>query len=171
MSKRILVAGIGNIFLGDDAFGVEAVRELAQRTLPEGVEVVDFGIRSHDLAFALMDEHDAVILIDATPRGYAPGTLYLIEPDFSALIEAEGSVPNGHGMDVVRALQMAKWLGGRPGRLYLVGCEPAALESEDGQIGLSDAVRAAVPRALAMVESVLLEVLADTHREAALVPV
>jgi len=170
MTKRVLVAGIGNIFQGDDAFGVETARQLTQHALPEGVNVVDVGIRSHDLAFALMDEYDAVILIDAAPRGYVPGTVYLIEPDFPALIEAESSLPNGHGMDVVRALQMAKWLGGHPGRFYLVGCEPAVSGSADGQIGLSEAVRDAVPRAANMIESLLDEVLTGSSREAALVP-
>lgn len=79
MNGRILVAGIGNIFLGDDGFGVEVVRQLAQRDLPEGIEVVDFGIRGVDLAYASLDDYDAVIFVDTAPRGGAPGTLYLIE--------------------------------------------------------------------------------------------
>ena len=79
------VAGIGNIFLGDDAFGVEVVQRLARRELPPQVRVVDFGIRGLDLAFALMEDYDAIILIDAVPRGEPPGTLYTIEPDLNAL--------------------------------------------------------------------------------------
>ena len=79
--KKILVAGIGNIFFGDDAFGCEVARQLAQRPLPKGVCVTDFGIRSYDLAYAIMDGYDAIILVDATPQGAEPGTVYLIEPD------------------------------------------------------------------------------------------
>src|ERR1700734_1751902 len=78
---RILIAGIGNIFLGDDAFGSEVARRLAARPMPDGVKVVDFGIRGFDLTYALLDGSDATILVDATPRGGPPGTLYVIEPD------------------------------------------------------------------------------------------
>jgi hydrogenase maturation protease len=80
MKGKLLVAGIGNIFLGDDAFGVEVVKRLAQRPLPEGVRVVDFGIRSYDLAYALMDDWDLAILVDALPRGGEAGTVYTVEP-------------------------------------------------------------------------------------------
>ena len=79
--KKILVAGIGNIFFGDDAFGCEVATQLARRPLPEGVRVTDFGIRSYDLAYAIMDDYDAVILVDATAQGAEPGTIYLIAPD------------------------------------------------------------------------------------------
>src|SRR5437870_2595644 len=82
---RILVAGIGNIFLGDDAFGCEVVQRLAARAWPASVRVVDFGIRGFDLAYALMDGYDVTIFVDATPRADAPGTLYTIEPDLSEL--------------------------------------------------------------------------------------
>src|ERR1700751_5503229 len=81
MSDKVLVAGIGNIFLGDDAFGVEVINRLAQRSLPGNVCVADFGIRSFDLAYALMEEWDFVILVDALPQGGEPGTLYKFEPE------------------------------------------------------------------------------------------
>ncbi len=83
MKERILIAGIGNIFLGDDAFGVEVVRRLSRsaRKLPDEVRIVDFGIRGFDLAYALMEGYEVAILVDATPRGGVPGTLYTIEPD------------------------------------------------------------------------------------------
>ncbi|MEO5717173.1 MAG: hydrogenase maturation protease, partial [Chthoniobacterales bacterium] len=83
--RKILVAGIGNIFFGDDAFGCEVASQLARRPLPEGVRVTDFGIKSYDLAYAIMDDYDAVILVDATSQGAEPGTLYLIEPDIKKL--------------------------------------------------------------------------------------
>ncbi len=161
--KRILIAGIGNIFCGDDAFGVEVVRALEQRPLPEAVTVRDFGIRGYDLACALGDGYDAVILVDATPCNEVPGTVYLIEPDQEEVRAAGGASIDGHSLEPVRALQMAAALGGIWGRLYLVGCEPAELESPDGRIGLSDAVQSAVPKAVELIERLAGELL-DSER-------
>src|SRR5271166_2774472 len=100
MSGKVLVAGIGNIFLGDDAFGVEVINRLAQRSLPGNVCVADFGIRSFDLAYALMEDWELVILVDALPRGGEPGTLYTLEPE---LPNGEQSPPNldAHTVDPV----------------------------------------------------------------------
>jgi hydrogenase maturation protease len=151
MNRRILVAGIGNIFFGDDAFGVEVVRELVRRPLPDAVCVKDFGIRSYDLAYAIMDGYEAAILIDAAPRGQPPGTLHLIEPDLDG-IGRPGSI-DAHRMDPVGVLQLVRTLGGRPGNLYLVGCEPGVLETDE--ISLSPSVRAAVPQAVEMVISLV----------------
>jgi hydrogenase maturation protease len=148
---RILVAGIGNIFFGDDAFGVEVVRGLMQFEWPEDVRVEDFGIRSYDLAYAIMDGYDAVILVDATPRGHAPGTVSLIQPDLAGLGDGEDEIVNAHGMNPVRVLKMAQAQGGQAGDLYLVGCEPAVLETEE--LGLSPLVQAAVPHAVEMIQS------------------
>src|SRR5437667_11757220 len=120
---RILVAGVGNVFLGDDAFGVEVVRRLAKRNLPEGVRVVDFGIRGLDLTFALFDGYEAVVLVDAAPRGGPPGTLYVLEP---ARGEAGADVAvEAHNLEPVRGLRLGGAMGGRVGPLLLVGCEPA----------------------------------------------
>jgi hydrogenase maturation protease len=106
--ERVLVAGIGNIFLGDDGFGVEVVRRLAERPLPEGVEVKDFGIRGMDLAYALQDDYGLVVFVDATPRGGEPGTLYLIDPE----IEDDGEATlDTHGMDPVKVIKLSRALG------------------------------------------------------------
>jgi len=157
---NILVAGIGNIFLGDDAFGSEVARELMRRPQPDGVKVEDFGIRGYDLAFALMDGTDA-ILIDAVPRGKNPGTLYLIEPDLSHI---EGNAaPDGHTMTPIAVLQLVKSLDGRTGRLFLVGCEPSVLESEEDAMRLSEPVQAAVPLAITMIESLIDDLLHDRN--------
>jgi hydrogenase maturation protease len=150
---KLLVAGIGNIFLGDDAFGVEVARRLAERPLPEGVRVVDYGIRSYDLAYALMDGWDQVILVDAVPRGGQPGTIYVIEPDLEQLGE-----PNldAHSMDPVAVLQLVRALGGEVKRMLVVGCEPANIDaSESGGFGLSAPVEAAVEEAIRAVEEII----------------
>jgi hydrogenase maturation protease len=147
-NDRILIAGIGNIFFGDDAFGVEVIRELTKSPLPEGVNAVDFGIRSYDLAYAIMDGYGATILVDITARGEPPGTVYLIELDQEKIGDLEGAVPDGHSLDPVAVLRLTQLLGGQIERLYLVACEPAVLETEDGRIGLSEPVQAAVPEAI-----------------------
>ena len=159
MNPSILIAGIGNIFLGDDAFGVEVAQRMVGRALPEGVRVVDYGIRGFDLAYALLDELDLTIMVDATMRGGAPGTLYLIEPDMSALADEDEHSIEPHGMTPVSVLRMVKSLGGQPPRrLLVVGCEPAVLETEDGLIGLSTPVQAAVEEAIGMIESLVEQV-------------
>jgi hydrogenase maturation protease len=160
--KNVLVAGIGNIFFGDDAFGCEVVRQLLQRPVPEGVTIKDFGIRSYDLAYAIMDGPDATILVDATSRGQPPGTIFLIEPELNSLDNKSDEVVNAHSMNPVRVLQMVRSMGGKPGRLYLVGCEPAVLETEEGAMGLSQPVQAAIPKALEMIDSLIRDLLSET---------
>jgi len=162
---RILVACIGNIFLGDDAFGVEVARQLERGSWPSGVAIRDFGIRSYDLACALGEGYETVILVDATSRGGTPGTVYLIEPELSDLGPARETSLDGHSIDPVRALRMAAALGGRPGRVYVVGCEPGELEDPDGSMGLSDAVRGAVPTAVELVGNLVGQLLRGTDSE------
>ena len=157
--RRILVAGIGNIFLGDDAFGCEVVKPLALRSWPDGVRVVDFGIRGFDLAYALLDNYDLTIFVDATPRGGVPGTVYVIEPDLTEL----GSYGDGgqetiletHGMDPTKVLRVVKAMGGNFRKILLVGCEPQTFGPEEGKMGLSKPVSAAVNEAIKIVESVI----------------
>lgn len=156
----ILVAGIGNIFLGDDAFGVEVVRRLTGRPLGDGVRVVDFGIRGFDLAVALLDGYDLVIFVDAMPRGGPPGTLYVIEPDLDLVSDAdqEAMVVGAHNLDPVRVLQWARAMGGELPRLRVVGCEPATFgTAEQPASGLSPPVAAAIEDAVAVVESLVAE--------------
>ncbi len=149
---NVLVAGIGNIFLGDDAFGVEVVRRLASHDLPAGVQVADFGIRGFDLAHALMNTESTAVLVDATPRGGEPGTLYLVE----ASVDAAAQEIEPHGMDPASVLRLVHALGGRPPRVLVVGCEPATVDLDDfGQMGLSPPVEAAVDEAVRMIESLV----------------
>ena len=163
MGQHILIAGIGNIFLGDDAFGVEVAQQLARRALPDGVQVVDFGIRGLDLAYALLDDYDATIMVDATPRGEAPGTLYVIEPDMDKLDELGEQSIEAHNLDPVKVLAMVKMLGGQPRRLLVVGCEPAPLESEDGYMGLSEPVQMAVGEAISLIDSLVERIQAESR--------
>jgi hydrogenase maturation protease len=153
MSRRILIAGLGNIFLGDDAFGVEVARSLATREFPEGVRVVDFGIRAFDLAYALLDPWDAVILIDAVPCGDAPGTLYTIEPDLDSIAAAQtdDAALDGHSMDPVKVIRLAQTMGSITGRLLVVGCEPADCGGDEGRMGLTESVQNSVAGAADMV--------------------
>lgn len=161
--KRILVAGVGNIFLGDDAFGVEVAKELMKHTWSEAVQVGEFGIRSYDLAYAMMEGYDVTILVDATQQGGAPGTLYLIEPDLDGLDE-QGTVVNAHSMNPARVLQLVEMMGGVPGKLYLVGCEPKVLETEGGRLGLSETVQAVVPKAVEMIQELIADLLGTAQR-------
>jgi hydrogenase maturation protease len=155
MNGKVLVAGIGNIFLGDDAFGVEVAQRLAGRPLPDGVKVVDFGIRSYDLAYALMEDWDLVILVDALPGEGKPGTLYIMEPELPRAGEAPVSL-DAHAMNPVAVLQMVSALGGKVGRMLVVGCEPASVEPDDGgKMDLSAPVKAAVDEAARMVEELI----------------
>jgi hydrogenase maturation protease len=152
---RILVAGIGNVFLGDDGFGVAVARRLTGRTLPAGVDVVDFGIRGLDLAYALQDDYQAVVFVDTAPRGEAPGTISVIEPELDPGVVSIDT----HGMDPVRVLGLARALGRVPPRVLVVACEPDRIvhgEHDEDLVGeLSAAVRAAVDEAVPLVEALV----------------
>jgi hydrogenase maturation protease len=155
---RVLVAGIGNVFLGDDGFGVALAGRLARRELPAGVEVVDYGIRGMDLAYALLDGWDVAILLDATPRGEAPGTLYVIEPD----VEAIDVQPEAHGMDPVKVLALARALGGTLPRTLVLGCEPLTrmdADSEEIVAALTEPVAAALDEAERLLASLLEDII------------
>jgi hydrogenase maturation protease len=151
---RILIACIGNIFLGDDGFGTEVARQLAACTLPPEVSVKDFGIRGLDLTYALLNSYELVILVDACPRGGEPGTVYVIEPDLAT----QGSVPlqlDAHAMNPMAVLRTVKSMGGGLSKTLIVGCEPADLGSEEGKLGLSEPVEAAVDEAVAVIEGLI----------------
>ncbi|MCT9932217.1 hydrogenase maturation protease [Planotetraspora sp. A-T 1434] len=175
---RTLVAGVGNVFLGDDGFGVAVARSLAGADLPEGVEVADFGIRGIHLAYELTaGRYDATILVDAAPRGKVPGTLYVLEPSLGgqagALPGDAGAFVDGHAMTPEAVLALAGALAGdraargdRPdlgdrgycfdgaGRVLLVGCEP--YDTSPG-MELSRPVADAVGRAAELVLELIAE--------------
>ncbi|MEW6297467.1 MAG: hydrogenase maturation protease [Thermodesulfobacteriota bacterium] len=149
MSQRILIAGLGNVFLGDDGFGVEVVRRLSTRVLPASVRVADFGVRALHLAYELLDGgYHTTIIVDAACMGGAPGTVYFIQPDLGAVFGDTHALPDAHAADFRSALHLLRSLGGEPGDLYILGCEPLRLD--DG-IGLSQPVAAAVDEALKLI--------------------
>ena len=154
---KVLVAGIGNVFLGDDGFGVEVVRQLAGRTVPAWVRVVDYGVRGMHLAYDLAGGgYDVTIMVDATARGDAPGTVYVIELDAAATVDPDAAVPvlDAHGMQPHAVLDLVAMLGEDPGRVLLVGCEPTAL---DQRMGLSPPVHQAVGTAVDAVLGLIAE--------------
>ena len=143
--SRILIAGIGNIFEGDDGFDCAVAQQLSRADLAAGVDVVDFGIRGIDLGYALMDGYDAVILVDAIDRGAAPGTVLVIEPELSQPSgDICGPLMAAHELDPAQVLRVVASLGDKRPRLLLVGCQPETLGGEQGHMGLSAPVTAAV---------------------------
>jgi hydrogenase maturation protease len=161
----ILVAGIGNIFLGDDGFGVEVVKRLSAHEFGSRVKVVDFGIRGFDLAYALQDGYETTILVDAYPHGQTPGTVSLVEPDLSKLNEPQNgpqkSVVETHGMNPLNVLRMASEMNAGLKKILLIGCEPADFGGEQGRMGLSQPVEAAVGEAVKMIISVVEKILRE----------
>jgi hydrogenase maturation protease len=153
--NSILVAGIGNIFLGDDGFGSEVARRLMQRRAAPRLRVADFGIRGLDLAFALTDGYDTTIIVDAMPRGGEPGTIYVVEADISTIDDGPVAL-EAHGMDPIRVLALARSMGAKLKNILIVGCEPETFSSPDGgQLGLSPTVARAVERAIDVIEALV----------------
>jgi hydrogenase maturation protease len=162
--KRVLVAGVGNLFLGDDAFGVEVVRELRRRPTPPNVTLRDFGTRGLDLAYTLADGVDALLLVDVVQRGYRPGTLTVLTPDFEREQAPEGLLGPGHGVDPCRVYDLVRALGGTMPETRLLGCEPLSFGSdEEPMLTLSAPVRDAVARSLPLVEQLVLELGVDGY--------
>jgi len=158
MSRRILVAGVGNVFLGDDGFGVEVARRLATESLPAAVHVADFGIRGVHLAYELLQGYDTLVLLDAASRGEPPGTVFVLEPDFThehSLAHGDsGFLLDAHSLDPEMVLAILKDLGGRVGRVLIVGCEPA--DVSEG-MALSAPVQRAVDEAVRVVRALVIE--------------
>lgn len=148
MSSRILIAGVGNIFLGDDGYGCEVIRRLQGQTFSEDVRIEDYGIRGTHLAFELMSGYEGAVLIDAMPKGGEPGSLYVIEPD----LQSATGVADAHGMDLQTVFGFMRTLDGVTPRVLIIGCEPASAREE---MGLSKLVEQAVGRTIPLVREVL----------------
>jgi len=167
VNARVLVAGIGNVFMGDDGFGVAVAERLSHRPLPDGVSVMDAGIRGFDLTMALLGGYDAAILVDATSRGGPPGTLYVIDPEPSdEAPDIDAVFLDAHSLDPAKILAFLRASGKDFGVLRVVGCEPENLGTDvDPQIGLSPSVSAAVAPAVSLIESILLELGSETPED------
>lgn len=156
-APAILVAGVGNIFLGDDGFGVAVARRFMQRAPTSEVRVVDFGIRGLDLAYALLESYRLVVLIDIVQRGSAPGTVHVLDLTGDAPAVNDRN-PDTHGMVPTRALELARTMGATLPRIVLVGCEPANFGNPDeGEIALSPAVANAIDSAIAAIDALIAE--------------
>ena len=159
--KRVMIAGVGNMFMKDDGFGGAVIKKMQHNNFPEGVEVKDFGTGGLKLAYDLMKGYDGLILLDASARGEPPGTLYLIEPnenDIDADLENGGPI-DPHGADPVTVLRFVKSIGSWPGKVLVVACEPASVD--EFEIGLSNAVNASIDKAVEMVEEIINEIYSE----------
>ncbi len=159
MSRRVLVACVGNVFFGDDAFGVEVARRLALEPLPAGAKVVDYGIRGVHLAFELLEPLDLLVLVDATARNGTPGTLYVIDP---AEDVGTATTYDAHSLDPFAVLATVRHMGGAIPRTRIVGCEPADVEQG---MSLSDPVRRAIEPAAALVRRLIEEEIREIGEE------
>ena len=161
MSRRVLIAGIGNVFLGDDGFGVVVAGKLAARPLPAGVAVADIGVRALHLAFDLLDPPALLVVVDAVDRGAPPGTVSLIEPRIDS---AFADIPDAHSMNLATVVAAVRGLGGDMPPVLLVGCQP---DSIDERMGLSPTVANAVPAAVALIERTIARLTAEHSKGAA----
>jgi hydrogenase maturation protease len=149
----VLVAGFGNLLLGDDGFGVAVVRKLAAEQVPAGVETLEVGTGGMELVYGLMGGFDRLIVVDAVRRGHAPGTLYVFRPSEADLAAAAGEPIDPHFAEPTRAMKMARSLGYLPPDVTVVGCEPGPCDLD---LVLSPPVSMAVEQALGRVREALL---------------
>ena len=165
--KQVLVAGIGNAWMKDDAFGGEVAARLQARELPAGVSVFDFGTGGLNLAYEVMRGYDALILVDISRQGGEPGTLYVMEPDEDSVDPSldNGQVIDPHGMDPQTVLRFVKGVGGWPGKVVVIACEP--MEVEEMGLGLSAPVQSSVDKAVDLVAETAAELLTDAAYEKA----
>lgn len=160
-SKQILVAGVGNAWLQDDAFGGEVARRLEAEGVPEGVTVMDFGTGGLDLAYELIRGYDALLLLDASRQGGEPGTLYVMEPhreEFAGALE-DGDSIDPHDMNPQTMLRFVNAIGGWPGKVLVIACEPGDVETPG--FGLTPPVAAAVETATTFVRRTIAELQTD----------
>ncbi len=165
--KQVLVAGIGNAWMKDDAFGGEVAARLQERELPPGVSVLDFGTGGLNLAYEVMRGYDALILVDISRQGGEPGTLYVMEPDEDAIDPSldNGEIIDPHGMDPQTVLRFVKGVGGWPGKVVVIACEP--MEVEEMGLGLSAPVKSSLDKAVDLVAGTAAELLTDAAYEEA----
>jgi hydrogenase maturation protease len=160
----ILVAAVGNLWLGDDGFAGEVAKRLRERGVPEDVAVADFGTGGLDLAYEVMRGYDALVLVDVSRQRGEPGTLYVMEVDPDTIESSieDGAMIDPHGMDPQTVLRFVKTTGGWPGKVVVVACEPEQVE--EVSLGLSPRVEAAVDRAVDLVVETVEELRCTSYR-------
>ncbi|MEO8111571.1 MAG: hydrogenase maturation protease [Ginsengibacter sp.] len=160
--KRVMIAGVGNMFMKDDGFGGAVIKKMSDKTFPEGVEIKDFGTGGLKLAYDLMKGYDGLILLDASQRGEEPGTLYVIEPEENSIESnlEDGGPIDPHGSDPATILRFVKGIGAWPGKVLIVACEPVAVD--DFEIGLSEPVNEAVDKAVDLIDELLKDIYKET---------
>lgn len=159
--KRVMIAGVGNMFMKDDGFGGAVIKKMMDKTFPEGVEIKDFGTGGLKLAYDLMKGYDGLILLDASQRGEKPGTLYVIEPEessFASNLEDGGPI-DPHGADPATILRFVKGIGAWPAKVLIVACEPGTID--DFEIGLTEPVNAAVDKAVELIDDLLKDIYSE----------
>jgi hydrogenase maturation protease len=164
--RKILVAGIGNAWMGDDGFGAEVVKRLGEVELPRGVAVMDFGTGGLNLAYEVMRGYDALLILDISEQGGTPGTLYVIEADVDS-VEAgieDGDTLNPHGMDPKTMLRFVKSIGAWPGKVVVIACEPQTVAEIGFQ--LSESVAGALEPAVKLVLDTIGELQTDAAYQA-----
>lgn len=158
--KRVIIAGVGNMFMKDDGFGGAVIKKMMGKEFPEGVEVKDFGTGGLKLAYDLMKGYDGLILLDASSRGEKPGTLYVIEPNENDIdADLEHAPIDPHGADPVTVLRFVKSIGSWPAKVLIVACEPETID--EFEIGLSDSVNASVDKAIEMVDEIIKDIYSE----------
>jgi hydrogenase maturation protease len=159
--KKILIAGVGNAWMGDDGFGAEVVSRLGEADLPAGVAVMDFGTGGLNLAYEVMRGYDALMILDISEQGGAPGTLYVIEADEDMIDGGinDGDTLNPHGMDPKSMLRFVKSIGAWPGKVVVIACEPQVVAEIGFQ--LSESVAGAVEPAVELVLRTITELQSD----------
>ncbi len=160
--KRVMIAGVGNMFMKDDGFGGAVIKQLMHKEFPEGVEIKDFGTGGLKLAYDLMKGYDGLILLDASQRGEEPGTLYVIEPEENSIdanLEDGGPI-DPHGSDPATILRFVKGIGAWPGKVLIVACEPSCVD--EFEIGLTDSVNEVVSKAVDLVNDILKDIYKET---------
>lgn len=160
--KRVMIAGVGNMFMKDDGFGGAVIKKMGNKTFPEGVEIKDFGTGGLKLAYDLMKGYDGLILLDASQRGETPGTLYVIEPEENSIESnlEDGGPIDPHGSDPATILRFVKGIGAWPGKVLIVACEPGTVD--DFEIGLSEPVHEAVDKAVDLIDELLKDIYTET---------
>ncbi|MCQ8893379.1 MAG: coenzyme F420-reducing hydrogenase, FrhD protein [Methanolinea sp.] len=139
---EIVIAGCGNFLFADDGFGPAVVEELRQLDLPDNVKAVDAGLGAPHFIFTLLDPAVTrkLIVVDTVDFGGEPGEIRSIPPEDLP----PGCYRDAHSWDLTEPLLRLK----DAMEIIVIGCQPRRVSAPELEIGLSDEVSAAIPRAV-----------------------